>query len=330
MKEERANRVVDISGIPSSFRSAVTEYLNELKAANRSGWTIRSYSAGLAFFFSWLKESNPGSNKLTDITKDVLSSYQLHLLSVEKKTGGKLSLWSRHSRITALSSFMSWLAKESKILINPAATLQHPRAAQRLPASCLSHREVNRLLAAPDITTHLGLRNRAILEMLYSTGIRNSELRGCKLEDFNRKEAWLTIRQGKGGKDRVVPIGKAALHFTILYLEKIRPLFAKGQCCNLFISRHGEKLHEDTVNQIIGNAAKRAGLKRTVTAHALRHSCATSMLRGRADIRHIQELLGHRSLSSTQIYTKVEIGDLKRVHQHCHPREKEAIDKHGD
>jgi integrase/recombinase XerD len=154
------------------------------------------------------------------------------------------------------------------------------------------------------------------------------ELRNLALQDLNQTDGWLTIRMGKGAKDRVVPLGKAALHFIQLYLEKTRPFFAgKHKIDILFLTQHGEKLHHDTVNQIIEHAAKKARIKRNVSAHAIRHTCATLMLRGRADIRHIQELLGHKSLSSTQIYTKVEISDLKRVHERCHPREKEAIDK---
>jgi integrase/recombinase XerD len=157
--------------------------------------------------------------------------------------------------------------------------------------------------------------------------MRNMELRNLTLSDLNQSDGWLTIRQGKGAKDRVVPLGKAALHFAELYTEKTRPVFAKKNVEFLFLSQHGEKLHSDTINQIINHTAKKAKIKRKISAHGIRHTCATLMLRGRASIRHIQELLGHKSLSSTERYTRVEITDLKKVHERCHPREKEAIDK---
>jgi integrase/recombinase XerD len=228
----------------------------------------------------------------------------------------------------AVVRFCEYLAKEEKILVNPAATIELPKRPRRLFANYLSCREMNRLLKTPDLSTHLGVRNRAILEVLYATGIRNSELRNCKIEDVNLKDGWLTIRSGKGGGERVVPLGKAALHFLGAWMLGSRSRLHQSESSDyLFLSKMGGKLEMTTLNAIIGKAAAAARIKRKVTAHAIRHTCATAMLRGRADIRWIGELLGHASLASTQIYTRVEIADLKRIHHQCHPREKEAIDK---
>lgn len=320
-------RLRDLSSIRQPFRSAVREYIEAQQAANRSPWTIWLYNEGLFYFFNWLQQNNIELKHLTDISRQMIADYQMHLYRAEKKrTGGKLSVSTQHARLAAVLRFFDWLTREEKIFVNPGATIQLPRRPKLLPRNYLSHKEMNRLLKAPDLNSHLGLRNRAILETLYSTAIRNTELRDLKIADLNANDGWLTVRAGKGGKDRVVPIGKAALHFIGLYLEKTRPRFAGTKNDWLFVTQYGERLSADTLAQI-RNAAVKAKIRRSVSPHAIRHTCATLMLRGRAGIRHIQELLGHRSLSTTQIYTKVEISDLKKVHERCHPREKEELDK---
>ncbi len=328
MKKEKNLNLRDFSFIPEPFRSAIRAYIADCEAANFSQWTVYQYVESLCAFFSWLKTAAPGVKHFNDVTRPILSDYQMNLYQKEKKRGGKYAAATQHGRLSSVLRFFTWLQQNEKILINPGSTIQLPKVPKRLPRNILSQREINKLLKAPDITTHLGLRNRAMLETLYSTGIRNMELRNLTLADINAADSWLTIRQGKGSKDRVVPLGKAALHFIELYLERTRPYFAgKKNIDILFVTQHGEKLHHDTVNQIIEHAAKKAKIKRNVSAHAIRHTCATLMLKGRASIRHIQELLGHESLASTERYTKVEITDLKKVHERCHPREKEAIDK---
>lgn len=327
-KEKNIFTFKDLSFIDEPFRSSMRGFAGYCEAQNFSAWTVFVYIEALKVFFSWLKRSAPEVKNFAEISRQILSDYQMHLYSAEKKKGGKYAVATQHGRMLVVLRWLSWLASEDKILINPGTTIKLPKLPQRLPRNYLTHKEINKLLRAPDITTHLGLRNRAILETFYSTGIRNMELRNLKLEDLNQTDGWLTIRMGKGAKDRVVPLGKAALHFIEAYVQKTRPYFVGTQKIEiLFVSQHGEKLHQDTVNQIIDHTAKKAKIKRKISAHGIRHTCATLMLRGRADIRHIQELLGHQSLSSTQIYTKVEITDLKKVHERCHPREKEAIDK---
>ena len=331
MKEEKSNHTETfLRQIGKPFNTEVRQFLESCRIKNQSPHTIETYGQGLSCFFRWLLGAN-GAKRLTDISREVLADYQRHLYSAKTKTGKPFSGQTQASRLTALSAFFLWLTEEQKILINPASALRRARKSKTLPRNCLTHHEAKKLLAAPDITTYLGLRNRSILEVLYASGVRNSELRNLELSDFKAAEGFVTVRAGKGGEDRVAPLGKAAIHFTSLYMEKSRKYLAGPSCKYLFVTQQGEKLHRDTLNRLINEAAKRAGIKRQskITAHALRHSCATAMLKGRADIRYIQELLGHKLLSSTQIYTKVEIGDLKRVHSRCHPREKEAIDKSG-
>jgi integrase/recombinase XerD len=328
MKEERFGKLRNFNFIKEPFRSAVNDYIAECQAAALSGWTVFAYVERLRSFFLWFEQTKPDARRLTDINRQALSDYQMHLWKAENKKGGKLSLATHRARMEALLKFISWMARKEMILMDPGASIDVPKRERRLPRNYLSQKEMNKLLAACDLTTHLGLRNRAILETLYSTGFRNTELRNLKLEDLNSNQGYLTVRLGKGASDRVAPVGKAALHFIDLYVEKSRPVFtAKKQSDFLFVTRHGEKIHTEGINDIVQNAANKAKIKRHISAHSLRHTCATAMLRGHADIRFIQELLGHRSLASTQIYTRVEIADLKRVHQQCHPREKEPLDK---
>jgi integrase/recombinase XerD len=325
MKEERYHKLRDFSFLKEPFRSAVDDYIADCRAAHLSGWTVFAYVERLRYFFLWFQEKYKNARHLTDINRQMLSDYQMHLWKAESAKGGKLSLATHRARMEALLRFTGWMARREMILMDPGAGFEIPKRERRLPRNYLTQKEMNRLLSACDLTTHLGLRNRAILETMYSTGLRNMELRNLRLQDLNREQGYLTVRAGKGGKDRVAPIGKAALHYIDLYLEKTRPVFTEKRERTelLFVNRHGEKMHQDTLNSFISDLARKARIKRHISAHALRHTCATQMLRGRADIRFIQELLGHRSLASTQIYTRVEIADLKRIHQQCHPREKE-------
>ena len=188
----------------------------------------------------------------------------------------------------------------------------------------LTKYEVRKLLSKPDETTILGLRDRTILELFYSTGIRLSELINIKLIDLDIERGLLRIK-GKFKKERIVPVGSIAKRYLLHYIEDARPKLQRDKrTTTLFLSQKGRIFHRSSINIIVRNYVKQAGIrKKNINSHALRHSCATHMLEGGADIRYIQELLGHKSLETTQIYTKVAIKGLKRVHQKTHPREKD-------
>jgi integrase/recombinase XerD len=223
-------------------------------------------------------------------------------------------------------SFFRYLVKSDVLLYDPAASLELPKRKGILPRSVLSKKEMARLLAAPDATTPLGLRDRAMLEVLYSTGIRNAELRALQLYDLDLDRGLLRINDGKNAKDRVVPLGEVACAFLREYLAEARPklLSVRGGAgeAKVFLSKNGRPLLPLGVIVPIHKHAKAAGIERPVTPHTLRHTFATHLLAGRADIRHIQAMLGHTSVATTQIYTRVEVTDLKAVHHRCHPREK--------
>jgi integrase/recombinase XerD len=214
--------------------------------------------------------------------------------------------------------FFKYLATENLILTDPAATLELPKEPKRLPRNILTAHEVKKILEAIDTKAVRGIRDRAIIETLYSSGLRATELANLTLNCLNLKEGYLTIENGKGGKDRVVPLGKIACHWIEQYLE-VRPQIPDP---TLFLTmlKPPRPLSREVIAEICAARAGQAGVKKKVTSHTWRHTCATSMLKGGADIRYVQELLGHASLKTTQIYTKVTIQDLKKVHSRCHPR----------
>ncbi|HEX7771640.1 MAG TPA: tyrosine-type recombinase/integrase [Pyrinomonadaceae bacterium] len=227
------------------------------------------------------------------------------------------------ARLAAVRKFFSWLLSEQQIAYNPASTLQLPKQPQRLPRGELTKTEARRLLEATPAVKPRDIRDRAILETLYATGIRRAELITLTLYDADLQTATLRI-QGKGRRERVVPLTQSAIAALKLYLEEARAVFAReaGQV-RLFVStRSGGPLDDADIMRIVRKAADRAGIRKHVTPHTLRHTCATHLLKGRADIRQIQKLLGHRRLSSTEVYTRVELTDLHEVLARCHPREK--------
>jgi integrase/recombinase XerD len=238
-----------------------------------------------------------------------------------REGGGRLSAGTQRHRLEVLKSFFGWLWREGKLLMNPASQVVLPKIRRRLPQAHLTPKEAIRLMEATGCSTPLRMRDRAIVELLYATGIRNAEIRSLTLADVC--EGTLTIRGGKGGKDRVVPMGKMAAAALSDYLQEARPALAvKDGVANVFLTKHGLPLDAHAVIDAVKHAAQAAGIKKPIHPHSLRHACATHMLRGGADIRHIQKLLGHASLQTTQIYTLVEIGDLKAVHRLYHPRER--------
>lgn len=303
----------------------VDRFTEEMQVRNWSAGTVAEYREHLADFDRFIVERFPSVRAITGITAAMVSAYQLWLCQREnKRRGGTLAPSTQRIHLTAVRSFFSFCVAERIVLVDPARNIELPRVGRRLPQGVLSPKEMRALLRQPDLSTYTGLRDRAILETFYSTGIRHNELRRLRVCDVDLDRGYITVIQGKYKKDRVVPLGKVAAHFIREYLTKSRPHMLRSSDSPesaLFLSLTGNRIAQPTLYGLIGRAAKRAGLQKRVFPHGIRHTCATAMLRGRADIRYIQQLLGHESLSSTQIYTHVEIGDLKRVHARTHPRE---------
>lgn len=218
-------------------------------------------------------------------------------------------------KLAAIRSFFKYLMREKILTANPAAAIKTPKRDKRLP-SFLDVAEVERLLAAPDGTTIGALRDRAILELLYSSGLRVSELVGLDIRGVDLLSGLVKVA-GKGKKERIVPIGSYAVRALEQYLSVRNALGAKGA---LFINPKGKRLTDRSVRRMIGRCCIKAGITKHVSPHTLRHSFATHMLDRGADLRSVQELLGHESLSTTQIYTHVTTRRLKDAYDKGHPR----------
>jgi integrase/recombinase XerD len=256
----------------------------------------------------------------SEITPQHLDLYRSYLHHYAKANGKPQSVLSQQVKLTAVRVFFRWLSKQNFILFNPASEIDLPRTPDRLPKAVLSAPEAEQVLNQVDIKTPLGLRDRAILETLYSTGIRRAELIGINLSDLDVEKGTLTIRRGKGSKDRVVPIGERALVWIEKYAAELRPdLIETENDGTLFLMRDGRPLTPDALGQRVAAFVKKANLGKTGSCHLFRHTAATLMLEGGADIRYIQAMLGHAELSTTQIYTRVSIQKLKAIHDATHP-----------
>jgi integrase/recombinase XerD len=305
----------------------VDGYLEQRRALNWSPRTIESYRSHLKVFCEFLA-TEPGVEDIAAVTPATLRRYQGFLYHWTDGQGRSRTFATQRARLSAVCSFLRELVRTEVLAHDPSSTLAFPKRHQTLPRVILTKREIARLLRAPDCSTPLGCRDRAVIEVLYATGIRNAELRGLQVSDLDLVGGVAQIRKGKNAKDRVVPLGRAAVTAVREYLEAARPqlLARRGPHSTpedtLFLSRSGRPLQTLGLIEPLRRHAHRARLKKAVTPHTLRHSCATHMLQGRADLRYIQALLGHGSLATTQIYTHVEVTDLKAVHRRCHPRER--------
>jgi integrase/recombinase XerD len=293
-----------------------------LAARNYSAKTRVNYARDVRVFLEWVAE-NASARSIAEVTGSDLQRYQMALYA-EEKDGKRLSVGTQAGRLAAVRTFFGWLLAEQLIAHNPASSIQMPRQGRRLPRGVLTTEEARRLLDATPAEKPRDIRDRAILEVLYATAIRRGELIALSIYDLELSAGRLRIEHGKGDQTRVVPLTESALSALRLYLDEARPVFAREAAqTRLFVSsRSGGPLDDADLPRIVAKAAKRAGLAKHVTPHTLRHTCATHLLAGRADIRQIQKLLGHRRLSSTEVYTHVEVGDLAEVIARCHPRAK--------
>lgn len=304
---------------PSGLAAQAGEYLEWLRVRNYSERTIEGLRPLLRYFLAWCDERAIG--RPGEISRPVLERYQRWLYHYRKTDGRGLSLGSQATRLGAVRGFFRWLARTNRIASNPASELELPRVEHHLPRTVLTAREVERVLSQPDVETALGLRDRAVLEVLYSTGMRRMELVNLRLYDVDVERGTAVIRQGKGRKDRVVPIGRRALSWVARYLSQTRPELAGGGDGPLFVTDVGEAMSRVLVTRLVAKYIAASGIGKRGSCHALRHTCATLMLEGGADVRYVQELLGHASLQTTQIYTHVSIAKLREVHARTHPAE---------
>lgn len=295
-------------------------YLESLAVRNYSPDTIEGRRDALKTFNAWAHIRT--LTRASEITRPILESYQRWLWHYERPSGKRLGITTQRARLGTLKDWFSWLVRQNVLLSNPASELELPRMERRLPAEALSLREVETILAVPDLSDPLGVRDRAILELFYSCGMRRAELAHLKTTDLNRDRRTLQIRQGKGRKDRVIPIGTRALAWVERYLAEVRPrLCFDTRQRALFLTGYGGPFNPDVLSRMVADFIRKAQLGRPGSCHLFRHTCATHLLEGGADIRYIQQLLGHEKLETTAIYTEVSIKQLQAVHARCHPAE---------
>ncbi len=303
---------------PESMASWVWRFLQWLQVKNYSERTIANRLSYLTFFVKWADAR--GLVYPHEVTRPALEAYQRHLFHMRMANGRPLSFRSQRCRLVPVRALFAWLTRSNVLLANPASELTLPKMEKRLPRAVLTAEEAERVIAVPDVADVVGLRDRAILEVFYSCGLRRAEL--CKLRvvelDFERHT--LFVREGKGRKDRMIPIGERAVRWVMKYLDESRPHLVLGDDDGtLFLTTTGESITPNRMTQLVRGYIEASGVPKKGSCHVFRHTMATLMLEGGADIRYIQAMLGHVSLETTQIYTQVSIRALVNVHATTHP-----------
>ena len=297
--------------------AAAAAYLDHLTRTQYSVATRTVRAVHLRLFCAWA--ATQGLADADSVTQTVLERYQDHLLRQRTRLGTPLALASQHTRLAHLRAWWAWLTRTYGLVRNPAADLALPRVGVRLPP-VLSAAEAERVLAQPDVATLGGLRDRAMLELFYATGMRRTELLQLTLAVLDRPRGLVTIRQGKGRRDRVVPVGPRTLGWLDRYLTGVRPRWVRApDPGTLFLTAHGAPLHPNHLSALVRAYVQAAQVGTRGACHLFRHTMATLMLEGGADIRFIQQMLGHAKLTTTQLYTHVSIRQLQAVHAATHP-----------
>jgi integrase/recombinase XerD len=308
----------------------IEPYLQWIEARGYSPRTLRIRRQGLEPFVRWCRER--GLQQAGEVTQPVLERYQHHLYRKRKPDGEPLSWRSQYSQLTSIKVWFKWLTRQGYIGANPASELELPKRGRTLPKNILSESEAETIINQTDVTTAQGLRDRAILETLYSTGMRRTELVSLALHAVDFERGTVFIDKGKGGKDRMVPIGERALGWLGKYIEDIRPQYVvpgmdpgpgegRSQGETLFLNRWGGPFGVNGISNLVRRYVRAAELPsgKRGACHLFRHAMATLMLERGADIRHVQAMLGHADLATTQLYTHLTINQLKQVHQATHP-----------
>lgn len=303
---------------PRSLERHLGEFMEWMGVHGYSPQTISTRQRSLGHLHVWLIER--GVTRTAEVTKPMLDRYQRWLFHYRKANGQPLTFLTQKGRLSPVRAFFAWATKTNRILYNPASELELPRVEHRLPKHVLNIAEVETVMSQPDLGDPIGVRDRAILEVFYSTGVRRSELTNLRLFDIDVDRRAVHVRQGKGRKDRIVPIGERALVWVDRYLTDVRTRFAVEPDDGwLFLSHDGQPLSPAYLTMFVGRYVAAADLGKTGSCHLFRHTMATLMLEAGADIRFIQAILGHSELSTTQIYTRVSITQLRTIHDACHP-----------
>lgn len=302
----------------------LADYKKHLEARHLAATTIEQRIKILTRFHEWL-----GPRDLRDIDLNTVLAYQSHLAKPRQTTGKPNSKGYQNTQLRAVKNYTAFLKEREVLLIDPSENLPVLRSPKSLPKGVLTMAQIIQLLRLCDLGCPFGFRDRALMEMLFSCGLRGREL--CRLTiydpDFDKRT--LRVLQAKGRKDRVVPIGKVALEYLREYIARVRPLILdknqKGKsnaASVLFLNQVGTPLQGHTLWRLIKGYREKSKLPTSISTHSFRHACATEMLKGGASVRHVQEMLGHADITTTQVYTHLAKADLQAVHQKTAPSER--------
>lgn len=301
------------------MRRWLQRYLDALEREGASPYTVKNYGTDIGQFLDYCQVEEDVTS-LTGLTRELLRNYLAEIAA-----GGYVRA-SIARRVFELRAFGDYLVHAGAWSQNLFRRIHAPRLPSRLP-SCLTVAEVERLLSVPHPASSQGLRDRALLETLYASGMRVSELAGLDLHDINWPAAEIRVT-GKGDKERIVLLGRVALTALRTYVEKGRPQQIDKRVTDaVFLNRFGNRLSVRSISEIVRQTGAAAGLHQTVTPHLLRHSFATHLLEGGADLRVVQELLGHENLATTQIYTHITQTHARETYTHAHPRSEDMIEE---
>jgi integrase/recombinase XerC len=302
------------------MKAEILQFANYLKAKNASLHTLRNYISDLQQFYEYVtpaakQEGERPGFSVQQLDNLVIREYLGHLYD------HKIEKSSMARKISALRSFCKFLCQQNVLAQNPAKMVHLPKLTKKIP-NHLTVEDTAKLIEAPDLSTSLGRRDRAILELLYACGVRVSELSGLNVDDVNYKDSMVLVR-GKGRRERLVPFGQYCHRALEMYLNDrcIKASWSQGEPrIPLFLNHLGTRLTTRSVARIVEKYARLKGLTQKISPHGIRHSFATHMLNSGADLRSIQELLGHKSLSTTQRYTHLSIGHLMEQYDKAHPK----------
>ncbi|MCP3874171.1 MAG: tyrosine-type recombinase/integrase [Desulfobacteraceae bacterium] len=293
--------------------TTITEFKYRLKALGYAASTLEGYRKRLDEFAAFLIDQ-----KITDlkmVTRDTIRDYKAHIMAQDN------AMETKAIKIRAVKRLFEHLEQTHQLLVNPCEGIVETCRKNRKPGPTLTQAQVKRLLLQPGMSSKTDIRDKAIMEVLYSTGIRLNELICLEVYHADLKDKVLYIRKGKGGKQRVVPLGKNTIRYLREYLDKIRPWYARKNPKErrIFIMNTGQAMTPSSIRSMLFKYRKQARIKTSASPHTLRRSCATHLLQNGADIRYIQKLLGHRHLRTTQVYTKVMPMEVKQTHNNTHP-----------
>ena len=302
------------------IKTIIPDYLNRLKALGRSAHTVRNAKYTLKHFAGFLESED--ASDIEDLTTDMLNEYQQELYFCLTAKARPLTLRTQALRLSIVKGFTRYLKEKDYLVHDPGESIQLPKKPRRLPKVILSAVEVKKLLNTPDMQSNAGYRNRIILEILYDTAIRRAEVAGIRLHDIDLGSGYVRVT-GKGNKDRVVPLSRKVCELVQNYILMVRPSYVNGNDPGyLILNRWGQRMDPNSIWAAVKRCADLSGIKKNISTHTFRHTCASHMLKNGAPTRHLQEMLGHESLESTQIYTHVTINDLKEIHSKYHPSER--------